>query len=140
MISMAAVLVTTLCTTAEPGWRASSRAATGPTMADGGTGSPRLRSVQRPVRPPRQDRGERGGYQITLTNTSSVTVDVVGFSVVFYGNGRPGRRSDNQTFDPTFITQGQSLTWTEQTDAMNFGSDGAVDSSATCQLVQWDHP
>jgi hypothetical protein len=36
-----------------------------------------------------------------------------------------------------FITPGQSLSWTEETDLMNAGSEGAVGTTDTCTLVQW---
>jgi hypothetical protein len=80
-----------------------------------------------------------GGYQVTLTDTSAVTAEVTGFSVVFYSSGDETGSADAGTGD-TFITPGQSLTWTETTDVMNAGSMGAVDVSATCALVKWDYP
>jgi hypothetical protein len=81
----------------------------------------------------------KGAYQVTLTNTSAVTAEVVGFSVVFYSSGAETGSADAGTGD-TFLTPGQSLAWTETTDIMNAGSMGAVDISATCALVQWNHP
>jgi len=89
-------------------------------------------------------------YQLTLTdNSSSVTAEVTGFAVVFYSQGQE-LTSDTQNFaSPTFITSGQSLTWTEYpwgTSTSGQGASvgpfaagvaGAVDSAATCQLLQW---
>lgn len=80
-----------------------------------------------------------GGYQVTLTNTSAATAEVSGFSVVFYSSGAETGSADASAGD-TFITAGQSLTWTETTNIMNAGSMGALDIGATCALVQWNHP
>jgi hypothetical protein len=80
-----------------------------------------------------------GGYQVTLTSNSSATAEVTGFSAVFYSGGAETGSADAGPFH-TFITPGQSLTWTETTNVMNAGQSGAVDTSATCALVQWDHP
>jgi hypothetical protein len=80
-----------------------------------------------------------GGYQVTLTNTSAVTAEVGSFSVVFYSSGAETGSADAGTGD-TFITPGQSLTWTETTNIMNAGSMGALDVAATCALVKWDYP
>jgi hypothetical protein len=80
-----------------------------------------------------------GGYQVTLTNTSASTAEVTGFSVVFYSGGAETGSADAGPFD-TFITPGQSLTWTKTTTVMNVGQNGGVDTSATCALVQWDRP
>ena len=92
---------------------------------------------------PSEDTPE-GAYQVTLTNTSSVTADVTGFAVVFYdGSGTETGSTSNYVSE--FITPGQSLTFTEN-DWTNLssapfaaGSNGAVDAAATCQLVQWYH-
>lgn len=81
----------------------------------------------------------RGGYQITLTNNGDTTAEVTGFSVVFYSGGAETGSADAGPFN-TFITPGQSLAWTETTTVMDAGQSGAVDTSATCALVQWDHP
>jgi hypothetical protein len=89
-------------------------------------------------------------YQLTLTDTSSVTAEVTGFSVVFTSavNGEEG--SNTQTLSqPSFITPGSSLTWTESPwgtysegqaslGPYAAGVAGAFDSSSTCQLVQWN--
>ena len=77
-----------------------------------------------------------GGYQIKLTNTSNVTAEVGGFSVVFYDAGTE-LGSDSEDVSEEFITPGQSLTWTEETSLMNAGIEGAVGTSDTCALVQW---
>lgn len=81
----------------------------------------------------------QGGYQITLTNTGDVTAEVSSFATAFYGGGSELGSADAGPFDE-FITPGQSLTWTETTTVMNFGDDGAVDSGATCSLIQWYRP
>jgi hypothetical protein len=89
-------------------------------------------------------------YQLTLTDTSSTaTAQVTGFAVVFYDEGQE-LTSDSESLDsPTFITPGQALTWTEypwgtstQGDGASVGPFaagivGAVDSAATCKLLQW---
>ena len=84
-----------------------------------------------------------GQYSVTLTNNGSVTADVTGFSVAFFtsGGGSPAETgsTDAGPFN-TFILPGQSLTWTEDTTMMQSGQMGAYDTSATCTLVQWDHP
>ncbi len=88
-------------------------------------------------------------YQLSLTNTSSVTAEVIGFSVAFYSEGQE-LTSDSEPFgSPTFITAGQTLTWTEDPwgDYSNgqasvgpyaAGETGGINSVATCQLVQWN--
>lgn len=81
----------------------------------------------------------KGGYQVTLTNTSEVTAETSSFAVVFYSGGAE-TGSDTQDTGDSFITPGQSLTWTETTTAMNFGTQGAVDTSATCTMVKWTYP
>ncbi len=78
----------------------------------------------------------QGGYQLTLTDTSSVTAEVGSFSVVFYSHGAEIGSDSAGPFNE-FITQGQSLTWTEATNVMNVGSEGAVNTAATCALVSW---
>ena len=85
-----------------------------------------------------------GQYSVTLDNTGSVTADVTGFSVAFFtsGDGSPSSETGSTDAGPfdTFILPGQSLTWTEDTTMMQSGQMGAYDTSATCTLVQWDHP
>jgi hypothetical protein len=92
-------------------------------------------------------------YQLTLTDSSSsVTAEVAGFAAVFYSGGQE-LTSDSQSFTaPSFITPGQSLTWTEypwgnstagqgaSVGPFAAGQGGAVDTAATCQLDQWYHP
>jgi hypothetical protein len=91
-------------------------------------------------------------YQVTLTDTSpSATAAVTGFAVVFYSGGQE-LTSDQQTLgSATFITPAQSLTWTEHPWGTSVsgqgpsvgpfaaGGQGAVDSAATCELLQWYH-
>lgn len=93
-------------------------------------------------------------YRMTLTNTGSTAAEVTGFSAVFYTGGNTETTSDTETFNsPTFLEPDQSLTWTETpwgsytvanespaTGPFTSGEAGAVDISATCQLVQWTHP
>jgi hypothetical protein len=84
-----------------------------------------------------------GQYEVTLDNNGSVTDDVTGFSVAFF-TGDTGSPTETGSVDAgpfnTFILPGQSLTWTETTNMMQAGQDGAYDTSATCTLVQWYHP
>jgi hypothetical protein len=88
-------------------------------------------------------------YQLTLTDSpSSGTAEVTGFAVAFYSDGQE-LTSDSESFnEPVFITQGQSLDWTEhpwdtyapdEASAGPFaaGTVGAVDPGATCELIQW---
>jgi hypothetical protein len=96
--------------------------------------------------------GNAEAYQLTLTDTSSsATAPVTGFAVVFYSQGQE-LTSDQQTLgSPTFITPGQSLVWTEQPWGQSVsgrgasigpfaaGDTGAVDTAATCTLLQWYH-
>lgn len=91
-------------------------------------------------------------YQVTLTNNSNSTVQVTGWAVAFYDSSGTELGSDNEPYAAggTFITAGQSLTWT-----MNAGSDthgnglygnaiGQSDtripsdgSAATCAFLTW---
>jgi len=97
-------------------------------------------------------------YQMALTNTGTTAAEVTGFSAVFYTGGTTETTSDTETFgSPTFLEPGQALTWTETPwgtytisesagqpsqpiGPFTEGVSGAVDASATCQLVQWTHP
>jgi hypothetical protein len=93
-------------------------------------------------------------YQMTLTDDSSTAAEITGFSAVFYDDSGSETTSDTQNFgnQPAFVEPNQSLTWTEEpwgyytlghgaaTGPFTAGSTGAVDSAATCQLVQWTHP
>jgi hypothetical protein len=92
-------------------------------------------------------------YQMTLTNDGSTAAEITGFSAVFYDFSRRETTSDTENFDgPTFLEPNQSLTWTEEPwgsyalgqgsarGPFTEGSEGAIDSAATCQLVQWTHP
>jgi hypothetical protein len=76
------------------------------------------------------------GYQVKLTNTGRTTAEVTSFSVVFFSRSTEIGSDGQGPFDQ-FITPGQSLRWTELTDVMDTGLTGAVDASATCQLVKW---
>jgi hypothetical protein len=86
------------------------------------------------------------GYELTLTNNSSATADVTGFAVVFYDSTGTELGSDQETANESFITEGQSLSWTEYsgTDADgnsdSLGNANVPAGAAICQLVQWDHP
>jgi hypothetical protein len=88
-------------------------------------------------------------YQLTLTDSqSSGPVEITGFAIAFYSNGQE-LTSDSESLDePTFITPGQSLTWTEHPWGYSSGGasigpfaagqTGAVDPGATCELInQW---
>jgi hypothetical protein len=82
-----------------------------------------------------------GGYQLTLTDTSAVTAEVDGFSVVFDQDGSEvGSATAGPFTSPESITHGQSLTWTKTTSAMNVGTQGAVATDDTCALARWTHP
>jgi hypothetical protein len=89
-------------------------------------------------------------YQLTLTdNSTSATAEVTGFAVVFYSQGQELTSDTQNLSSPTFITPGQSLTWTEypwgtstsgqgaSVGPFAAGVEGAVDSAATCQFLQW---
>lgn len=97
-------------------------------------------------------------YQMTLADIGPAAAEVTGFSAVIYTGGATETTSDTETFDnPTFLEPAQSLTWTETPwgtytisefagqptqpiGPFTAGASGAVDASATCQLVQWTHP
>jgi hypothetical protein len=92
-------------------------------------------------------------YQLTLTNTSSATAPVSGFAVAFYDASGSELGSDQQTFyTPTYLTGGQSLSWTQfsRTDTIGNALSGAGTGNpdnnlpspgfATCQLVEWLYP
>jgi hypothetical protein len=55
---------------------------------------------------------------------------------VFYDEGTE-LGSASADVNDEFITPGQSLSWNEETDMMNSGTEGAVGTSDTCALVQW---
>jgi hypothetical protein len=93
-------------------------------------------------------------YALTLTNSGTATAAVNGWVVAFYDAGGQELGSDQESFDtPTYLTAGQSLTWTEYsgTDLAGNGlygsgygtEDNSIPSTgtaATCQLVEWTHP
>ena len=91
-------------------------------------------------------------YQVTLTNTGSTTAQAAGWAVVFYDSGGAELGSDNEPGGAggTFITPGQSLTWTMYSDndihgnALSGSATGQEDlsipsdgSAATCTFLQW---
>lgn len=78
-----------------------------------------------------------GGYELTLTNNSSITIDVNRYTVAFYSGYGAKLGSDSKDVTETPITHGQSHTWTESTSSLDVGTTGAVDSSSTCSLVAW---
>jgi hypothetical protein len=87
-------------------------------------------------------------YELTLGNTSQNTANVTGFAVVFYDSTGSEAGSDQQGVGgggSTFITAGQSLTWTELSSTALDGTgaggyDGSIPANAaTCNLVQWYH-
>ena len=86
------------------------------------------------------------GYQLTVTNNSANTADINGFAVVFYDSTGSELGSDREDVTETFLTTGQSLTWTEysatdtQGNASNLGHANIPAGSATCQIVEWYHP
>ena len=90
------------------------------------------------------------GYQITLTDTSQVTAQVTGFSVVFYASSGTELGSDSEDTQPELIVPGQALTWTEMSNTSVIGGSGlpvgygapGSDSNipanaASCQLGAW---
>ena len=88
-----------------------------------------------------------GAYQATFTNDSSATAEVTGFAVVFYDGSASETGSGSQDGFDSFITPGQSLTWTEapwgetvQSAPFAAGQTGAIDVQSTCQVVKWAHP
>src|SRR5262245_40037537 len=89
-------------------------------------------------------------YQVTLTNNGNSTADVIGMAIVLYGTGGNELASDQESTGSTFITPGQSLTFTEHPwDSYSLqtgspvvgpyavGQVKAVDAGSTCQLLQW---
>jgi hypothetical protein len=89
------------------------------------------------------------GYEITLRDTGSSAAEVNGWAVAFYDTSGQELGSDQQIIGNTFITAGQSLSWTRYapTDTEgnpdNVGSDSSIPANgaaSTCQIVQWTHP
>ncbi len=91
-------------------------------------------------------------YQVTLTNSGGATAQVAGWAVVFYNSSGAELGSDDQPngADGTFITTGQSLTWTLYSGDDTYGSGlsgsatGREDddipsdgSAATCTFLTW---
>lgn len=83
------------------------------------------------------------GYQLTITGTSNATADVNGFAVVFYDSTGQELGSDRENVTETFITTGQSLTWTEYSttdtsgNSDSFGTATIATGAKTCQMVAW---
>ena len=86
-------------------------------------------------------------YQLTLTDSqSSGPAEVTGFAVAFYSDGQELTSDSESLNGPTFITPGQSLTWTEHPWGYSSGGasigpfaagqTGTVDPGATCELIQ----
>jgi hypothetical protein len=83
-------------------------------------------------------------YQVTAKDDGSATADVTGFAVVFYTYGNTETGSEQANVDNGgYITAGQSLTFTEtpwpsiEQAPFAAGDVGAVDTTATCKVVQW---
>lgn len=87
-------------------------------------------------------------YQLTLTDTSSVSTNLNQFVVVFYDSNDNAVGSGDQEQITGTIVPNQSLTWTESSqqssewpdgDSNNSdGSDNNIPSNAaSCQLLQW---
>jgi hypothetical protein len=79
------------------------------------------------------------GYALTIKDTSSKTMHVTGFSVVFSSQAGTESGDDSRTAD-TWILPGQSWTW----DPMPWTAfspppyiGGMIDTGATCRLVSW---
>jgi hypothetical protein len=86
------------------------------------------------------------GYQLTITDSSSPTADVNGFAVAFYDSDGNELGSDRENVTETFITSGQSLTWTEYSatnasgDSDSFGRATIPSGAAACHMVAWYQP
>jgi hypothetical protein len=111
-------------------------------------------SLTQNAAPAGQDDEMRDAYQVTLVNPSPVTAEVNGLAVVFYTGSGTEVTSDQETFaSPSFVTPGQSLTFTEAPEGWQawyaggtlagpfaIEGTGTVDASITCSLVQWYSP
>lgn len=88
-------------------------------------------------------------YQLSLSDTSpSVTATVAGFQVAFYAGGRRLGSQTAKLSSPSHIPAGKSVSWTEYPWATSSwgngpsigpfaeGTEGDVDSAATCRLVR----
>lgn len=86
------------------------------------------------------------GYELTFTDKSGATADVTGFAVVFYDAQGGELGSDRENVKETFITAGQSLSWTEYSATTTegtsdgFGNADIPSGAATCQMVAWYGP
>ena len=75
-------------------------------------------------------------YELTLTASGdSSTADVNDFAIAFYDSAGNELGSDSQDVAETFLTPGQSLTWT-----VNANNASIPSGAATCSLVEWFHP
>jgi hypothetical protein len=86
------------------------------------------------------------GYEVTFTNNTAVTADIAGWVVAFYDSSGTELGSDQETATPSFLTTGQSFSWTEyaltdtQGNPQSIGSDQNIPSdgsASTCQVIQW---
>lgn len=86
------------------------------------------------------------GYQLTITDTSGATADVNGFAVVFYNSNGQELGSGQENVTETFITTGQSLTWSEYSatdtsgNSDSFGTATIPAGATTCGMVAWYGP
>lgn len=71
-------------------------------------------------------------YLLTLTNNGNATADVAGFAVTFYDSSGNELGSDQENYESGFITPGQRLDWTVNSEQGNVPAN-----AATCSLVQW---
>jgi hypothetical protein len=91
-------------------------------------------------------------YQVTLTNNGSATARATGWAVAFYGRSGGELGSDDEPYgaNDTFITAGQSLTWTMYSgnDTHGLGLSGSAvgqqddnipsdGTAATCTFLTW---
>jgi hypothetical protein len=93
-------------------------------------------------------------YQVSLTNTGTVTAEASGWAVAFYDANGNELSSDQESAGDTFITASQTLTWTmySGTDLAGYGLSGdggtgsqdgnvpATGDATTCSFLQWYHP
>jgi hypothetical protein len=81
------------------------------------------------------------GYQLTITDSSGATADVNGFAVVFYDSSGNELGSDRENVTETFITNRQSLTWTEYSATDTSGNPDSIgratipSGAVTCEMV-----
>jgi hypothetical protein len=76
-------------------------------------------------------------YQMTITNSTSQTIDVTGFAAVFYSAGTETGSDAERGFQDNFITAGQALTWTVlATSTVNGYGDGSNGYTLTGRRTQ----